>query len=275
MIEKTFNILPPLGNIESYIDYVKNIPLLSVQEERALFTNFINYNDLVSAQKLVFSHLRFVLHIVRNYKGYGLLQSDLIQEGNIGLMKAIKHFDPSQNVRLASFAVYWIKSEIHEYIIKNWKIVKIATTKAQRKLFFNLRKTNNKLGWLKSNEIENIAKNLNVTCTDVKEMEGRLSNNDISLIIDEEEGNEYLIKNIESPETLIENWEYNNNRSIALKCALDKLDERSKYIIEQRLLVENKSTLQELANKFNVSVERIRQIENSSISKLKQLIKSK
>ena len=267
----------PTGNLESYIQATRSIPMLSAEEENALATRLQEGGDLEAAQKLVLSHLRFVVHIARGYSGYGLPQADLIQEGNIGLMKAVKRFDPNVGVRLVSFAVYWIRAEIHEFILRNWRIVKVATTKAQRKLFFNLRSSKTRLGWFNQEEVEGVAKDLGVSPQDVLEMESRMSGQDITFDApDDEEERGYVASPVNyledlshEPSRVIEanDWESHNQQQ--LSTALTKLDERSRDIIQQRWLTDDKATLHQLADKYQVSAERIRQLENNAIKKLK------
>jgi RNA polymerase sigma-32 factor len=267
----------PTGNLESYIQATRSIPMLSAEEENALATRLQEEGDLDAAQQLVLSHLRFVVHIARGYSGYGLPQADLIQEGNIGLMKAVKRFDPNVGVRLVSFAVYWIRAEIHEFILRNWRIVKVATTKAQRKLFFNLRSSKTRLGWFNQEEVEGVAKDLGVSPQDVLEMESRMSGQDITFDApDDEEERGYIASPVnyledlsQEPSRVIEadNWESHNQQQ--LSTALTTLDDRSRDIIQQRWLSDDKATLHQLADKYQVSAERIRQLENNAIKKLK------
>jgi len=270
----------PGASIEGYAQAIKAIPMLTVEEERKLAECLHNDNDLEAARKLVMSHLRFVMHIAHSYRGYGLPQSDLIQEGNIGLMKAVKRFDPTVGVRLVSFAVHWIRAEIHEYILRNWRIVKVATTKSQRKLFFNLRSAKKRLGWLTQDEVENVAKDLGVSAKDVREMETRLSMHDVSFDPPSEADEEaemlspssYLEDNRYDPALLVEqkNWKAHGHGQ--LYKALRKLDARSQDILQKRWLSEEKVTLQELAVRYKVSAERIRQIESNAMKKLKKSI---
>lgn len=279
----TFNqqLAVPGSSIDRYAQTIKTIPMLSIDEERELAKRLQNENDIDASRKLVMSHLRFVMHIAHSYRGYGLAQSDLIQEGNIGLMKAVKRFDPTVGVRLVSFAVHWIRAEIHEYILRNWRIVKVATTKSQRKLFFNLRSAKKHLGWLTLAEAENVAKELGVSFKDVLEMEVRLNTHDVAFDgpnDDNEEETEmscpanYLEDHRYDPALLIEENEWENYEYGQLHNALKKLDARSQDILEKRWLSEKKSTLQELANQYNVSAERIRQIESNAMKKLKNNI---
>ncbi|MCK5718696.1 MAG: RNA polymerase sigma factor RpoH [Thiomargarita sp.] len=271
--------LPVLGQeIESYAQIIKTIPILTAKEERELAERFYNDGDLEAAKKLILFHLRFVLYIAQGYRGYGLPEADLIQEGNIGLMKAVKRFNPNVGVRLVSFAVHWIRAEIHEFILRNWRIVKVVTTKAQRKLFFNLRSMKKHLGWLSPSEVEKIANDLGVSKKDVLEMEKRLSTQDLTFDTPSNDSNEdesfapvvYLEDNRYDPATLVEANEWENHGHKRLYAALDQLDDRSRDIVQQRWLNEDKSTLQELANYYHVSAERIRQIENNTIKKLKK-----
>ena len=267
----------PLGSPESYEQAVARFPMLSAEEERDLAERFQRDLDLDAARALVMSHLRFVVHVARGYKGYGLPQADLIQDGNVGLMKAVKRFDPSLGVRLVSFAVHWIRAEIHEYILRNWRIVKVATTKAQRKLFFNLRSAKKRLGWMNREEVEAVARDLDVPPEAVIEMEQRLSATDTGLDgpadgSDEREGRApvaYLEDMRFDPATRVEEEEWEAQGAARLHTALTKLDGRSRDILEHRWLAEERVTLQELADRYNVSAERIRQIEANAIRKLR------
>ena len=269
----------PSGSLESYLSAARNIPILSAEEERELAVQLQEHGDLEAAQKLVLSHLRFVAHVARSYNGYGLALADLVQEGNIGLMKAVKRFDPTVGVRLISFAVYWIRAEIHEFILRNWRIVKVATTKAQRKLFFNLRSKKKKLGWFNDAEVSSVAEDLGVKRTDVLEMEKRLSGLDIGF--DGPDDNDenitpapanYLEDNSLEPARLVEQSDYAENHETRLYSALKDLDERSRDILQQRWLTDNKSTLHDLAAQYNISAERIRQLESNAIKKLRNTI---
>jgi RNA polymerase sigma-32 factor len=256
-----------------------SIPMLSAEEEQDLATRLYNENDLQAAQKLIMSHLRFVIHVAKGYSGYGLAQADLVQEGNVGLMKAVKRFNPEVGVRLVSFAVHWIKAEIHEYVLKNWRIVKVATTKAQRKLFFNLRKNKKRLGWFSNDEVNTVAETLGVSTKDVLEMENRMSSHDQAFELSSDDDDNASAGNF-SPALYLEdkqsdlavevenaNWEnHANNR---LSTALVALDERSQDIIKTRWLAEDKTTLQDLANKYQISAERVRQLEKNALNKLK------
>ena len=260
------------GSIDTYINHVMNIPILSTEEEVSLGRNLTNGKDLESAKKLIMHNLRYVVYIAKSYSGYGLNLSDLIQEGNIGLMKAVKKYDPDKNLKLITFAIYSIKSEIHEFVIKNWKIVKVATTKAQRKLFFNLRSKRNSLSSLTSQEASSIAKDLGVPLKDVTEMEKRMFNSDLT-IEDQDEDNlspsVYLKSNELEPDIILENDDKKLLTNKLYK-VIGILDERSKDIIKSRWLSSNKITLEDLSIKYGISRERIRQIENESILKLKQ-----
>jgi len=268
----------PTGSIESYQQGVSEIPIMCADEERQLARRFRDHEDLEAARELVMSHLRFVAHIARSYSGYGLPQADLIQEGNVGLMKAVKRFDPEMNVRLVSFAVYWIRAEIHEYVLRNWRIVKVATTKAQRKLFFKLRSSKKRLGWFNQEEVHAVARDLGVKPQEVMEMEKRLSAHDASfdLPVDGDDDSDrnfapatYLQDSSMDPNTQLEesDWEAHNNAR--LHNAMSDLDERSRDILAQRWLADEKKTLHELADQYGVSAERIRQIEHNAIKKLK------
>lgn len=264
----------PIGSLDQYMSAAFAIPVLSAEEEFELATRLRETNDLEAAQKLVISNLRFVVHIARGYSGYGLPIGDLIQEGNVGLMKAVKRFDPNVGVRLVSFAVHWIRAEIHEYVLKNWRLVKVATTKAQRKLFFNLRKSKKRLGWLSHDETEAVASDLGVSTRDVTEMEKRLSGHDISFDPAPAEDEEYtpmayLRSPGSDPAELVEDEDTSSDSRQRLDLALEELDTRSRDIVARRWLAEKKSTLHELAAEYSVSAERIRQIESSAISKLK------
>ncbi len=268
------------GSLEAYIQAARSIPILSAEKEKELALRLHEQGDLDAAQELIMSHLRFVVHIAKSYSGYGLPQADLVQEGNIGLMKAVKRFDPSFGVRLVSFAVYWIRAEIHEYVLRNWRIVKVATTKAQRKLFFNLRSKKKALGWLNHNEVDAIADELGVTTSDVMEMESRMSGIDMGF--DEPDSDDdnshgvapvsYLQDMSQEPASQVEanDWEEHNHSR--LSNALADLDDRSRDIIQQRWLAEDKSTLHQLADTYQVSAERIRQLENNAIKKLKNAL---
>jgi len=267
----------PTGSMDAYIGAAFQLPMLSAEEERHLAIRLRDHKDLAAAQKLIMSHIRFVVRIARNYSGYGLALPDLIQEGTVGLMKAVRRFDPDMGVRLVSFAVHWIKAEIHEYILKNWRIVKVATTKAQRKLFFNLRSSKKRLGWFSRKEVEEVAEDLGVKPETVLEMEGRLSGQDIAFDGPLSEDDDatfatpagYLSDLRMEPSRQLEADDTETRMMQRLGHALESLDPRSRAILEARWLGENKSTLHELANRYQVSAERIRQIEKSAMNKLK------
>jgi RNA polymerase sigma-32 factor len=275
--------LIPQGNIESYLRMINTYPMLTAEEEKSLGEKLYYHDDVDAARQLILSHLRFVAHIARGYSGYGLPQADLIQEGNIGLMKAVRRFNPEMGVRLVSFAVHWIKAEIHEYVLKNWRIVKVATTKAQRKLFFNLRKTKQRLGWFSNAEVDIVADELGVSRKDVLEMESRMSAQDMSFDIDSDDDDNsiiapalYLEDSNSDFSKSIENDNWENDATDRLHDALLKLDERSQDIIKARWLDsdESKSTLQVLADKYSVSAERIRQLEKNAMKKLRVAIEA-
>ena len=270
----------PAGSLDRYIQTVHRLPLVSAEEERALALRYRDHGDIEAARQLVLSHLRFVVRVARGYSGYGLAQGDLIQEGNIGLMKAVKRFDPDVGVRLVSFAVHWIRAEMHEFILRNWRLVKVATTKAQRKLFFNLRSAKKRLGWMNHGEVEAVAKDLGVSARDVLEMEQRLSARDASfdLPVDADTDEEsfapaaYLEHSSAGPEEEFENNQDESVNHDKLHGALDALDERSRTIVQRRWLVEKKSTLQDLADEFGISAERIRQLEQNAFNKMRAAI---
>ena len=271
--------LSPGRDLESYIQTVNAFPVLTPDEERALAMRFYEDNDLDAARELVLCHLRFVVHLARSYSGYGLPQADLIQEGNVGLMKAVKRFDPEVGVRLVSFAVHWIKAEMHEFILRNWRIVKVATTKAQRKLFFNLRGSKKKLGWLNDAETRAIAKDLGVPPAAVTQMEGRLASRDVAFDghPDEDDGDalpapvHYLEDTASNPLDLVANEDAARAASAQLAGAIGTLDERSRDIVESRWLRDGgKETLADLAERYGVSAERIRQIERNAMKKLRK-----
>ncbi len=273
----------PGVNLGAYISTVNQIPILSAEQEKELAERYYYDQDLDAAKMLVMSHLRFVVHIARSYAGYGLPQGDLIQEGNLGLMKAVKRFDPNMGVRLVSFAVHWIKAEIHEYVIRNWRIVKIATTKAQRKLFFNLRSLKKSSKKLTLDEAQSIANDLNVTPEQVLEMEGRLTAYDAAFEAqgdDDDEGSThvapalYLEDNRYDPARLAEDEDYEEQSTSALHEAMEQLDDRSRNILQRRWLDDDKSTLHELAAEYNVSAERIRQLEKNAMEKIKVAMSS-
>lgn len=276
------DMMIPGANLESYISAVNGIPILSVEEERALAERLHDENDLEAARRMVMSHLRFVVHIAKSYSGYGLSQADLIQEGNVGLMKAVKRFNPEFGVRLVSFAVHWIKAEIHEFILRNWRIVKIATTKAQRKMFFNLRSAKKKLAWFTHAEVESVAKDLGVEPKVVREMEGRLSAHDASFDMSSDDDDDtayqapvnYLEDHSQDPAKRIEQQNWTDNSNSRLHDALKTLDERSLDIVSKRWLSDSKSTLHELADEYGVSAERIRQLEKNAMKKVKGLMEA-
>ncbi len=269
-----------LGSLDAYIGAVHRIPVLSVDDEQDLARRFRDEQDLDAARELVHSHLRFVVHVARGYNGYGLQLGDLIQEGNIGLMKAVKRFDPDMGVRLVSFAVHWIRAEMHEFILKNWRIVKVATTKAQRKLFFNLRKSKTRLGWMNAAEVSAVAKDLNVSEREVMEMESRLSGRDVGFDAPDDADDDhappapvaYLVAHDEDPSQAYERADSEDNQLQLLREGLAGLDQRSRDIIARRWLdADSKVTLQELADEYGVSAERIRQIEANALKKMKAL----
>ena len=263
-----------LGSLDQYVQAAASIPVLSAEEEFELATRFRDNNDLDAAKRLVLSHLRFVIHVARGYAGYGLQLGDLIQEGNVGLMKAVKRFDPNVGVRLVSFAVHWIRAEIHEFVLRNWRLVRVATTKAQRKLFFNLRKAKKHLGWLSKAETEAVANDLGVTPREVTEMEQRLSGRDMSFDPSPEDDESfapaaYLPSPNSDPALSVERDDWDTDAHDRLDVALGQLDERSRTILSRRWLTEDKATLHELAAEYDVSAERIRQIEANAIAKLR------
>ncbi|TAL44771.1 MAG: RNA polymerase sigma factor RpoH, partial [Methylovulum sp.] len=261
-----------VGTFDAYLNLVKQMPKLTSEQERELTLRYRNHGDLAAARELVMSNLRFVVHVARGYSGYGLSMPDIIQEGNVGLMKAVKRFDPDMGVRLVSFAVHWIKAEIHEYVIKNWGIVKIATTKAQRKLFFNLRKSKEDLGWLSNDEAIAIANDLDVEVSAVYEMEKRLGSRDMSFDMSADETDDenyvapvnYLQQHGADPAVLLENADWGGHEHDLLSDAMATLDERSLDILSSRWLSDKKATLHELAERYNVSAERIRQLEQNA-----------
>jgi RNA polymerase sigma-32 factor len=273
----TMPILMGSGNLDAYIQAARRVPILTPEEEYSYAQDLQETGNIASAQKLVLPHLRFVIKIANNYAGYGLSIADLIQEGSIGLMKAVKRFRPEVGVRLVSFAVHWIKAEIHEFILKNWRIVKVATTKAQRKLFFKLRSQKTRLGWFKSEEIDHVAETLGVTRENVIEMENRLNNYDLGFdpATDEVEDSAYLapanslMSNIPSPEAALLAQDTQESNHEMLGTALQNLDDRSKAIVTRRWLTEPKATLHELADEYGVSAERIRQIESNAFKSIK------
>ncbi|WP_386688270.1 RNA polymerase sigma factor RpoH [Lonepinella sp. MS14437] len=272
-------MLVPQGNLEGYIRAANEYPMLTADEEKELAERLYYKEDLEAAKALILSHLRFVIHVARGYSGYGLPQADLIQEGNIGLMKAVKRFNPEVGVRLVSFAVHWIKAEIHEYVLRNWRIVKVATTKAQRKLFFNLRKTKQRLGWFNENEVDLVANELGVSKQDVIEMESRMTGADVGFDLPNDESEEetfapsmYLEDKSSNFAAELENENFENQAVDQLTVAMKSLDERSQDIIKARWLDDNKATLHDLAAKYNISAERVRQLETNALKKLKSAV---
>ena len=279
MDKETQMMLVPQGSIEGYIRAANEYPMLTAEEEKELSERLYYHEDLDAAKKLILSHLRFVIHVARGYSGYGLPQADLIQEGNIGLMKAVKRFNPEVGVRLVSFAVHWIKAEIHEYVLRNWRIVKVATTKAQRKLFFNLRKTKQRLGWFNENEVDLVANELGVSKEDVIEMESRMSGADVGFDLPTDDAETetyspalYLEDKSSNFAAELENENFESQATEQLGVALQSLDARSQDIIKARWLDDNKATLHDLAAKYNVSAERIRQLETNALKKLKSAV---
>lgn len=272
-------ILAPGANLNAYVQAVSAFSILTVEEEQELARDLVSNGNLDAARKLVMAHLRFVVHIARSYNGYGLPLGDLVQEGNVGLMKAVKRFDPDKGVRLVSFAVHWIKAEIHEFILKNWRIVKIATTKAQRKLFFNLRGAKKRLAWLSNDEAHAVAADLGVDVKQVREMEGRLASYDAGFDAGEDDEDDgyvapahYLEDNRYDPAVRLEesNWEESNVNG--LEKAMEKLDDRSRVILQRRWLNDDKATLHDLAAEYGVSAERIRQLEKNAMNKVKTMM---
>ncbi|MFZ1493962.1 MAG: RNA polymerase sigma factor RpoH [Candidatus Competibacter denitrificans] len=273
------NLPVPVDSLESYIQAVNRVPVLSAEEEQSLAQRLRLRDDLAAAQRLIVAHLRFVVHIARGYMGYGLPLGDLIQEGNVGLMKAVKRFDPVHEVRLVSFAVHWIRAEIHEFILRNWRIVKIATTKSQRKLFFKLRSAKKRLGWLNGEEVATVARELGVSSDAVMEMESRLSGYDVSFDpgpeVDSEDEHEtytpsaYLRDEQADPASALEQDDWEDQATSRLSEALERLDPRSRAIVQRRWLDDAKPTLHELAAEYKVSAERIRQLENNAMKKLR------
>jgi RNA polymerase sigma-32 factor len=280
LVATSMNLPVPsaLGSLDAYIGAVNRVPMLTVEDEQALARQFRTADDLDAAKRLVMSHLRFVVHVARGYSGYGLGIADLIQEGNIGLMKAVKRFDPEQGVRLVSFAVHWIRAEMHEFILRNWRIVKVATTKAQRKLFFNLRKSKKRLGWLNASEVKAVAADLGVPEATVLEMESRLSGRDVAFDapVDSDDDERpapvaFLIDHSASPAENLERADERAHQIEILSRGLNQLDARSRNILRRRWLDEDKVTLQELADEYGVSAERIRQIEANAMKKIRTL----
>jgi RNA polymerase sigma-32 factor len=268
----------PVGSLDAYIHRVNQIPMLTLEEELACAERFHSEGDIEAARRLVLAHLRYVVRVARGYLGYGLPLNDLIQEGNIGLMKAVKRFDPKMGVRLVSFAVHWIKAEIHEFVLRNWRIVKVATTKAQRKLFFNLRQMKNRLGWCTHEEVEGVAKSLGVHVEDVLVMEQRMNAMDTAFDASDADDEDfivperYLFNPSDDPALVLEKATAGDQGREKLFLALEQLDERSQDILQQRWLVDNKLTLHDLAEKYGISAERVRQLEKSAMKKLRQFI---
>jgi RNA polymerase sigma-32 factor len=269
------------GSLDAYIQEVNKIPMLTLEEEQDLAQRYRDHDDLEAARRLVLAHLRFVVHVAKGYTGYGLQLGDLVQEGNIGLMKAVKRFDPDREVRLVSFAVHWIRAEMHEFILRNWRIVKVATTKAQRKLFFNLRKSKKRLGWLNMEEVNTVAHDLGVKPEVVMEMESRLSGQDVGFDLSSDSDDDdaprvtpaaYLQSDSDTPEVALEMEDLESHQNSLLYEGLGQLDERSQDIIRSRWLTDQKSTLQELADRYGVSAERIRQLEVNAMNKMRASI---
>ena len=279
LVANNLPIPSALGSLDAYIGAVNRIPVLTAEEEQSLARRFRDEEDLDAAKQLVLSHLRFVVHVARGYQGYGLGMGDLVQEGNIGLMKAVKRFDPDQGVRLVSFAVHWVRAEMHEFILRNWRIVKVATTKAQRKLFFNLRRAKKRLGWLNAEEVRAVAKDLNVSEREVREMESRLSGRDVGFDLGNDDNDDappapsaYLIDQGADPSLTYAREDHEDNQLELLREGLAELDPRSRDIVRRRWLDDdNKVTLQELADEYGVSAERIRQIEAAAMKKMRAL----
>jgi RNA polymerase sigma-32 factor len=280
---KEMDLASPGGDIQAYINSVHSIGILTPEEEKKLAEDLYYRNDLDAARKLVLAHLRFVIYIAKTYSGYGLSEADLIQEGNVGLMKAVRKFNPEAGVRVVSYAVHWIKAEIHEYVLKNWKIVKVATTKAQRKLFFNLRSKKKGLGWLTEQEIDSISKDLGVKPEEVREMEKRLSGQDLSFDpltgSDDDEvaysPSHYLQDESSNPEEIFEKESINEENTSTLHNAINELDDRSRDILQDRWLANKKLTLHDLAEKYDISAERVRQIEKNAMKKVKKSLASR
>lgn len=279
---KEMDLTSPGGDLQAYINAVHSIGILTPEEEKKLAEDLYYRNDLDAARKLVLAHLRFVIYIAKTYSGYGLSEADLIQEGNVGLMKAVRKFNPEAGVRVVSYAVHWIKAEIHEYVLKNWKIVKVATTKAQRKLFFNLRSKKKGLDWLTDQEIDSISKDLGVKPSEVREMEKRLSGSDISFDpladSDDDEAvyspSHYLQDEASNPEDIVEKEMMKEENTTSLHKAINELDDRSRDILQDRWLADEKLTLHDLAEKYHISAERVRQIEKNAMKKVKQSLAS-
>ena len=279
LVASNLPIPSAIGSLDAYVNAVHQIPMLTQEEEQDLSRRFLGENDLDAARQIVLAHLRFVVHVARGYSGYGLQVGDLIQEGNIGLMKAVKRFDPDHGVRLVSFAVHWIRAEMHEFILRNWRIVKVATTKAQRKLFFNLRKSKKRLGWMNADEVNTVARELGVPAATVLEMEARLNGRDVAFDAPTDADDDerpspaaFLIDNASDPYAMVESESEEQSSLGTLQRGLVKLDERSRTIIQRRWLEDGeKATLQELADEYGVSAERIRQIEANAMKKMRAL----
>jgi len=282
LVASHFPVPVAIGSLDAYVNAVHQIPMLSQDEEQSLARRFNADNDLDAAKQMVLSHLRFVVHVARGYSGYGLQVADLIQEGNIGLMKAVKRFDPEHGVRLVSFAVHWIRAEMHEFILRNWRIVKVATTKAQRKLFFNLRKSKKRLGWMNAEEVNTVARELGVPAATVLEMEARLNGRDVAFDAPTDADDDekpapaaFLIDHSADPYTMVEAESEEESSLDTLQRGLVKLDQRSRDIIQRRWLRDGeKATLQELADEYGVSAERIRQIESNAMKKMRGLFEA-
>jgi len=271
----------PIGSLEAYLHYVNQIPMLTAEEEHELATRLQNNNDLEAAKRLVLSHLRYVARVAKGYLGYGLPLADLIQEGNIGLMKAVRRFNPNMGARMVTFAMHWIKAEIHEYILRNWRIVKVATTKAQRKLFFNLRNLKKRLGWMTQQEVDDVARDLGVKPETVREMEMRMSASDLAFDGQDDDDDEhsfspagYLEDHRYNPAQQMESSDWSTQASDKIHQVLQLLDERSQDIIRTRWLDENKLTLQDLADKYQISAERVRQLEQNAMKKLRTAVEA-
>ncbi len=278
LVSSQLPILSAVGSLDSYIHAVHQIPVLKLEEEQALANRYAQESDIEAAKQLVMSHLRFVVHVARGYNGYGLQLADLIQEGNIGLMKAVKRFDPAVGVRLVSFAVHWIRAEMHEFILRNWRIVKIATTKAQRKLFFNLRKSKKRLGWMNAAEVQVVAKDLGVPVATVLEMESRLTGRDVTFDAPTDSDEDvplapaaYLVDHNADPYQSLADAGQEEDELDSLQQGLAKLYSRSRDIIQRRWLSDDKATLQDLADEYGVSAERVRQIEVNAMKKMRAL----
>ncbi len=279
LVASNFPVPSAIGSLDAYVNAVHQIPMLTVDEEQDLARRYLGENDLDAARQMVLAHLRFVVHVARGYSGYGLQVGDLIQEGNIGLMKAVKRFDPDVGVRLVSFAVHWIRAEMHEFILRNWRIVKVATTKAQRKLFFNLRKSKKRLGWMNAEEVNTVARELGVPAATVLEMEARLNGRDVAFDAPTDTDDDerpapaaFLVDHGADPYMMVEHESEEESSLDTLQRGLVKLDDRSRAIIQRRWLSDdNKATLQELADEYGVSAERIRQIEANAMKKMRAL----